>query len=796
MAVWPGDETTPVLTTIYRDSGTLLARIGRGPLELDVRFIAPQAGGVRSAALLSEERVVTARGDLGLWRSDDLGDSWQRDTGFSDDTVSIVLASPSIHLDDIALVGTTEHLWRTTDAGDTWEVVLDVEDEVRALAWSPAWESDGTVCALVGETRVTCSQDQGATWSARPTPPQVLTGIAVTGSGQVWGAGTDGLLHTTAGDEWQPSGLVGDEVQGIYILRSGVLLAVRQAEAVWRSEDHGRTWTLLDADMPPSLIGVGAPMDNIYFRQFYEHPLGRLYQATWSGVYYSDDEGLTWDPVETELPWVTRALDVSPGPDGVPWVLLAKYGGGVTRLLADGTRASSVCAPIEPRYFRGAAIGPGAEEGSGSAIFVTDFASIQSTLDGGVTWESQDGAAWYELGQIDVKEEVSAAPLAIAAGDEVVGSTFTYTEDGGQTWQAGVADQDCWGGRRVIDGPHDWEETDRAWSGCRPSGHIYLSEDGGRTWDVVGQSAGEWLFQVKGIPGERAAFVGTDGGYYRFDEDAGLTLLGFEGEQVTSHAISPDWQEDGTAFVVTGGAGWYRTTDFGETWEELVKPTLSPPEMMAVSQAFGHDRTVVVGTYDGAWASLDLGESWHRVTGVDRIEEVHDVWTWTGSWEAVSDPAASGGKTRRASQPGLRASVTLLGNGVDLVGPIEEGGGRIEVSVDGGTPEAVDLFGDPADQVVLWGVRDLDYGLHTVDVEVTTQPATLDAVLGWHESHATTGPGDSADSGLDSGGPDDSGGVDNGRCRGCGNGGAASSSGLLLALAWVLGLRRREGISS
>ena len=57
VAAWPGVVDGPVLTTIYRSSGNLLARTWPGSARVDVRYIARQSDKIESAAMLAEPTV-------------------------------------------------------------------------------------------------------------------------------------------------------------------------------------------------------------------------------------------------------------------------------------------------------------------------------------------------------------------------------------------------------------------------------------------------------------------------------------------------------------------------------------------------------------------------------------------------------------------------------------------------------------------------------------------------------------------------------------------------------------------
>ena len=82
---------------------------------------------------------------------------------------------------------------------------------------------------------------------------------------------------------------------------------------------------------------------------------------------------------------------------------------------------------------------------------------------------------------------------------------------------------------------------------------------------------------------------------------------------------SPDFQNDGTIFASTDGAGVLRSTDRGDTWDN-VSAGLGHRSIraLAVSPAYGADSTVFAGGPDGVYKSVDGGVTWQRsVEGLD-----------------------------------------------------------------------------------------------------------------------------------------------------------------------------------
>jgi hypothetical protein len=197
-ATWPGGDR-PLLTTIYRDSGILLCRMGEQPGELDVRFMTPQKADIRTVVYVDTDRLIAAAASEGLWISGDLGDSWAPHPDLAqEDFVGVVSASPSIDTDGLALVGAATGIWRSANQGIDWTQV-QTSAQVQAIAWSNTWDETPTVCALDSDSNVTCSTDLGLSWTFHSTATRPLTDIAVQGAETLWGASASGVLHSRDG---------------------------------------------------------------------------------------------------------------------------------------------------------------------------------------------------------------------------------------------------------------------------------------------------------------------------------------------------------------------------------------------------------------------------------------------------------------------------------------------------------------------------------------------------------------------------------------------------------------------
>ena len=227
---------------------------------------------------------------------------------------------------------------------------------------------------------------------------------------------------------------------------------------------------------------------------------------------------------------------------------------------------------------------------------------------------------------------------------------------------------------------------------------VYVSHDGGQSWDNVGLETSEHIGKIIVHPtdsdtvwvaaqgplwsagGQRGLYKTTDGG-----ETWTRTLVGDEGDDrwtgVTDLVIDPrdpnvlyaaTWQRHRTVAAYVGGgpnSGIHRSDDGGETWTEL---TTGLPEgnMGKIGLAISPQRPDVVYAAieldqreGGVWRSDDRGASWTKMsdriaggTGPHYYQEIYasphafdriyfmDVRASVShdggaTWESIADPA-------------------------------------------------------------------------------------------------------------------------------------------------------------
>lgn len=119
--------------------------------------------------------------------------------------------------------------------------------------------------------------------------------------------------------------------------------------------------------------------------------------------------------------------------------------------------------------------------------------------------------------------------------------------------------------------------------------------------------------------------------YILRSEDGGVTWqpsqIGFPHHYPSCVALSPDFVQDGVAFVGTEQGIVYKSTDGGTTWAPVGSQPLSTTiNHIAFSPAFGTDQTLFIGTSGlGIFKSTDGGANWATCSSGLGDLRVHEI---------------------------------------------------------------------------------------------------------------------------------------------------------------------------
>jgi len=196
----------------------------------------------------------------------------------------------------VAAQGDWENMGPEWYAVDTMAVDSADVLHIGGLYWGYRYSTDG------GET---WSTDSGQPMTPLCTVPSPLGPVYSVGDGAVWRSDDHGVSWTPSYDEGLPTesalSALALDVAGGY-----VYAGTDWYGEIYRSDDDGVTWSMITdtlSDEPIYSLAVGGS--------------GRLFAVNWEGVYVSDDHGVTFGPLVSPL--VEHEV-VAVAPDGTVYL--------------------------------------------------------------------------------------------------------------------------------------------------------------------------------------------------------------------------------------------------------------------------------------------------------------------------------------------------------------------------------------------------------------------------------------------------------------------------------------------
>ena len=243
--------------------------------------------------------------------------------------------------------------------------------------------------------------------------------IASTDAGSTYVASSESLFVQMGSDEWERVGDAPPAGQIVFASDDDDLLLVGEQGAcarggggatLHRSTDGGVTWQAepeSDSIKPLAIWGDS----------------GLAVGASCEGLLVSDDLGVTWDPVDSELLGLeVTAFAVSEGDGRV--VLASLTGeGGTSRLyqfdLEDPTTWSSA-EPIAEYW------GIAGLAATGETIYLASITGVSSTIDGGVTWSTNR----FGLEDVTLERDPAIDGLPADLDPSAYGLTSIFVDNG------------------------------------------------------------------------------------------------------------------------------------------------------------------------------------------------------------------------------------------------------------------------------------------------------------------------------------------------------------------------------
>ncbi len=302
--------------------------------------------------------VYLAMADMGCFRSDDGGDTWQNcndpnyvgtwaGNGGNSLTVAADPTRPNVVWITQAeeIVGSPHTLLRSEDYGATWTPANTglPGGLPSGLSVDPTSPPDARTLFLTVDGDVYRSLDDGNTWTlVLDCGGCRYTAVDAHNGDLVYAGGEGGFWRSTEGGDpgtWEQTGLpemtgtLGGEFwdthwEGVSAIRpdpftpSGVYVAVfGEGRGLYHSRDGGQTWEHLLIDDYLHDVAISPTDPNLLFAASSSAVYSGGYDPASRGVLMSTDGGRTWTPINDGLPWpFAKVLGVDPNPPHFLWL--------------------------------------------------------------------------------------------------------------------------------------------------------------------------------------------------------------------------------------------------------------------------------------------------------------------------------------------------------------------------------------------------------------------------------------------------------------------------------------------
>lgn len=214
---------------------------------------------------------------VGLLKTSDAGATWANVLSGDIRTVKYKPNDTSI------VYACTDQFYRSSDGGNTFSYIssnISSAASINRMEIAVSPDSPDNVYAVTGKQAnhtfegFYLSTDSGQTFTKVSSTPNIL-GRNFTG--------TD-----NDGQSWYDLAIAVNDTNGNEIYVGGI--------NVWKSSDGGLTWSIVSFYRHPSVVGYTHA--DIHALEFYNN---RLYCGSDGGVYYSTDNGITWNDISSGL---------------------------------------------------------------------------------------------------------------------------------------------------------------------------------------------------------------------------------------------------------------------------------------------------------------------------------------------------------------------------------------------------------------------------------------------------------------------------------------------------------------
>jgi len=753
------------------DEGFSWKQIVRG---LDNKFMLSSI--VISSSFKFDKTVfISSKGD-GIYKSQDGGFSWFKvNNALGNLNIRLIAVSPDYHSDKIIFAaGTKGGLYESKNGGESWYQVIDDSIKVTAIAFFFGLKKDHV---LVGDYKgiLYLSIDSGKTWRQHfPIPDSgAITSIAVSpnvSSDNTCFIGTEkrGVFKTLDGGASHVAvnnGLTANHITSLTISHDfgtdSTIFASTWYEAVFRSDDGGKTWKKYGTGVTTDPQADDPHFNLPHFRDLrISKTFGKdrtIFLGGFDGLFKSTDGGDVWTQMETMSPKPIVGLSLSPGYRTDSTVAIATFLGGPYITDDRGTTWKVINRGLKISKIMDIAISPNFS--SDNTMFtISNFAFYKSTNRGN-NWDTikpslhkrvmsiVSGLYDKFFGKPKLPRERILFPTVIAISPNFASDSTIYylgtryrgvfrSVDGGVNWSSIWNANGGWITSLIIS--PDFSSDRTIYAGVLGKG-IYKTVDGGDTWQSSANYDTTFAERDQATPSfcisispnykkDKTVFAGTGEGLFK-TIDGGKSWQRIEAPAydgngyIRALAISPNFQNDETLIISVKGRGLFKTIDGGATFVKIGHNLINNNHffrLLEFSPAYSTDNTIY-GAGEELFQSTDGGNTWNFIPRPIRYENKsgkQDVVHYQGDWEVLKGNDFSARSVSHSNIAHNMAILNFVGTGASWIGT--ESNDQGVVYIDRDFKGYVDQFSDTRNVMVRsYSITDLDYGPHTIMIEVT-----------------------------------------------------------------------------
>ena len=438
-------------------------------VQINVAIAASQSSRLYATVSTTREGGYESGDGLGVYRSDDAGESWYRVTEDARPAMKIGggdLPMPAVDPKNPDVVYSASIVTvRSTDGGKTWSSLRGAPggDDYQNLWINP---NDSRIILLVSDQGALVSVNSGQTWSSwynQPTaqlyhvavtntfPYQICAGQQESGSVCIASRGNDGEITMR---EWHPVGIIEYGYAAPDPLHPEIVYGAGRTEVSRFDMRTGQTQNVTPAPVHESGIRADRT-EPILFSPVDPH---MLFYAS-NRLFLTRDDGKTWQAISPDLSreHAERPTSLQPFTD------------------KDQTKRRGAIYSVAPSFKDGNTIWAGTDDGL-----------VWITHDLGKTWKNITPPAltpWSKVTQISASRfDENTAYLSVSRFRVDDLQPYIYkTHDGGTTWQAIAAGLPENAPVNVV--REDTERKGMLYAGTETG--VWVSLDDGNTWQSI-----------------------------------------------------------------------------------------------------------------------------------------------------------------------------------------------------------------------------------------------------------------------------------------------------------------------